>query len=55
MLQYNPSMKAWLKIGKMKEARSHHAIVEANPGALCPAIGNLNPIKNGKQESGKFI
>ena len=45
MLQYNVDGRgAWTEMdGKMREGRSAHAIVEANLGAVCFGIGNLNP------------
>ena len=47
VLQYNvDGGGAWTeKDGKMREGRSAHAIVEANLGAVCLGIGNLNPNK----------
>ena len=53
MLQYNHEEKTWLKIGRLERERVNPAIVEANLAAVCPAVGNLNPIKKGNQESGK--
>lgn len=37
VLQYNLSTDTWEEIGKMKMARSLHAVVEVNSGAICPA------------------
>ena len=47
VLQYNVDGRgAWTEMdGKMREGRSAHAIVEANLGAVCFGIGNLNPNK----------
>ena len=39
----------------MERGRGYHAIVEANLGAVCAAIGNLNPIKKWKPRVGKII
>ena len=53
VLQYNHEEKNWLNIGTLEMGRRYHAIVEANLDAVCAAVGNLNTIKKGKQESGK--
>ena len=37
----------------LERGRYKHAILEVNFAVVCPAMGNHNPIKKQKQESGK--
>merc|ERR1712032_23595 len=51
VLQYNLGTGTWSQIGKMKEGRLGHAIVEVNLqqlGLACAAVGNLNTIEHCK-------
>ena len=46
MLRYDAAADTWSQIGKMEVARDAHAIVEANLGLICAAIGNLKSMKS---------
>ena len=38
VLQYEERTGAWSEIGKMKEARNYHAVVEVDASLFCPDI-----------------
>ena len=47
-LQYDAVTDSWTEIGQMERGRSFHAIVQANLGDVCAAMGNINLVKEGK-------
>ena len=44
VLRFNVEARTWTQIGKLEHKRANHAIAEANLNALCPPVGNINPV-----------
>ena len=41
VLQYEETTRTWSEIGKMKKARTFHAVVEVDVSLFCPGIVGL--------------
>ena len=44
VLRFNVEARTWTQIGSLEHERGYHGIAEANLNALCPPVGNLNPV-----------